>query len=279
MIKIDSKDELPPVPAKVGRRPGRPGSEGLAKEETRETILDAAEQLFARLGYAATSFRDIAVEASVNPALISYYFGSKRVLYEAVYKRRGKELTDRWSDLLDELESRAEEPATVEEILRVYFSSQFEMKLKGAGGLAFFRLQTRLHSEPEEQAFILRREVYDTVGKRFVTLLEKALPTIGKADISWRFIFMIGVGLYMTSDVDRLDDLSSGRFDSQDLHEALERVMTFCAAGMVAPTTKIRIRRSAPKGNALAKAKASTKSKSRPRPAAAKVTLQRLNSF
>ncbi len=240
-MKIDREDKET-APAKVGRRPGRPGTEALAKEETRDTILDAAEQLFARLGYATTSFRDIAVAANVNPALISYYFGAKRALYEAVYKRRGKELTDRWSELLDELEGRAGQRATVEEILRVYFSSQFEMKLNGAGGLAFFRLQTRLHSEPEEEAFILRREVYDTVGRRFVMLLEKALPNVSKADISWRFIFMIGVGLYMTSDVDRPDDLSSGRFDSQDLHEALERVMTFCAAGMVAPTTMVRMR-------------------------------------
>ena len=272
-MKSDREDEVAAVPARVGRRPGRPGTEALAKEETRDTILDAAEQLFARLGYATTSFRDIAVEANVNPALISYYFGSKRVLYEAVYKRRGKELTDRWSELLDELEGRIGQRATVDEILRVYFSSQFEMKLNGAGGLAFFRLQTRLHSEPEEEAFILRREVYDTVGRRFVMLLEKALPTVSKADISWRFIFMIGVGLYMTSDVDRLDDLSSGRFDSQDLHEALERVMTFCAAGMVAPTTKVRARRMAP---GAPKARPAAKLKGRAR--SAKTALDGHNS-
>ena len=250
------------APVRATRRPGRPGPESLAKEETRDTILDAAEQLFAELGYATTSFRDIALKASVNPALISYYFGTKRLLYEAVYKRRGKELTDRWAELLDDLESRTDRAPTVDEILRVYFSAQFEMKVKGDGGLAFFRLQTRLHAEPEEQAFMLRREVYDTVGKRFVTLLEKALPDVSQADISWRFIFMIGVGLYMTSDVDRLDDLSSGRFESGDLGEALERVMSFCAAGMVAPSAPVEARRAA------ARSKAKPKPKSRARPKA-----------
>jgi len=249
------------APGRVTRRPGRPGPESLAKEETRDAILDAGEQLFAESGVAKTSFRDIALQAGVNPALISYYFGTKRLLYEAVYKRRGKELTDRWAELLDVLESHTDRQPTVDEILRVYFSVQFEMKLKGDGGLAFFRLQTRLHSEPEEQAFMLRREVYDAVGKRFVTLLEKALPDVSQADISWRFIFMIGVGLYMTSDVDRLYDLSSGRFASGDLDEALERVMSFCSAGMVAPSAPVAPSIAVPRTKAKPKAKSRARSR------------------
>jgi AcrR family transcriptional regulator len=240
MTSMESDDNKSARPT---RRPGRPGPESLAKDDTRYTILDSAEQLFAKLGYSATSFRDIAVDANVNPALISYYFGSKRFLHEAVYKRRGKELTDRWSEMLDALEARNDQPPTVEEIIRVYLSAQFEMKQEGAGRLAFFRLQTRLHSEPEEAAFILRREVYDVVGRRFVALLERALPEVETADISWRFVFVVGVSLYMTSDVDRLNDLSSGRFDSAELDEALERTMTFCTAGMMAPSTAFQARK------------------------------------
>ncbi|PUA19689.1 TetR/AcrR family transcriptional regulator [Glaciimonas sp. PCH181] len=243
------------VPPRVTRRPGRPGTESLAKEETRDTILDSAEQLFSQLGYTTTSFRDIAVDANVNPGLISYYFGSKRALYEAVYKRRGKNLTDRWSEMLDALEERSDQPPTVAEILRVYLSAQFEMKQKGPGGVAFFRLQTRLHSEPQKEAFMLRRDVYDSVGRRFVSLLERALPGVETADISWRFIFIIGVGLYMTSDVDRLNDLSSGRFDSNHLDEALERMMTFCTVGMMAPSTELKVRK-APRKQKTAKAAA-----------------------
>ena len=266
------RSDIDGVPTlRVGRRPGRPESVAQAKEETRETILDAAEQLFAKFGHAATSFRDIALAASVNPALISYYFGSKRVLYEEVYKRRGKDLTDRWTELLDQLEACGKPCLSVEQILRVYFSAQFEIKKKGAGGLAFFRLQTRLHSEPEEQAFLLRREVYDVVGKRFIALLEQAAPEIDKADISWRFVFLVGVGLYMTSDVDRLDDLSSDRFDSQNLDEALERTMQFCVAGMNAPSAVFAGRRPTPgpklaKGRSKAEPITELKTKPKPKP-------------
>ena len=228
------------TPNGASRRPGRPGPQVNEKDQMRDTILDIGERLFSEAGYAATSFRDIASGANVNPALISYYFGSKRLLYEAVFKRRGSELTERWRELLDALEARPGGAPTVDEILRAFFVPQFEMKNSGPGGKAFIRLQTRLHGEPEESAFILRREVYDQMGKRFIVALERALPDVPEADVTWRFIFIIGAGLYMTADVDRLDDLSSGRFETHDLDEVLERLMSFCKGGIMAQPTMLR---------------------------------------
>jgi AcrR family transcriptional regulator len=51
-------------------------------------ILDNAERLFADKGYDGTSVRDIADEAGVNVAMISYYFGSKEKLLEALFNHR-----------------------------------------------------------------------------------------------------------------------------------------------------------------------------------------------
>ncbi len=51
-------------------------------------ILDIAEALFATKGFEGTSVRDIAKEASVNIAMISYYFGSKEQLLENIFARR-----------------------------------------------------------------------------------------------------------------------------------------------------------------------------------------------
>ena len=45
--------------------------------ETREAIHDAALELFARLGYHATSMRAIAAEAHVQPAAIYHHYPSK----------------------------------------------------------------------------------------------------------------------------------------------------------------------------------------------------------
>lgn len=50
--------------------------------------MSAAEKLFANKGFEATTVRDIADAAGVNLAMISYYFGSKEKLLEALFAER-----------------------------------------------------------------------------------------------------------------------------------------------------------------------------------------------
>jgi AcrR family transcriptional regulator len=53
-------------------------------------IMETAETLFAEKGFNGTSVRDIALKAKVNLAMISYYFGSKDKLLEALFNYRGE---------------------------------------------------------------------------------------------------------------------------------------------------------------------------------------------
>jgi AcrR family transcriptional regulator len=59
--------------ARTGRRPGN--------QDTRESILAAARRAFAERGYDGASIRAIAAEASVDPALVHHYFGTKDKLF------------------------------------------------------------------------------------------------------------------------------------------------------------------------------------------------------
>ena len=56
--------------------------------EKQLSILKVAERLFADQGFHGTSVRDIAQEADVNIAMISYYFGSKEKLLETIFRFR-----------------------------------------------------------------------------------------------------------------------------------------------------------------------------------------------
>ena len=56
--------------------------------DKREHILTVAEELFGENGFDGTSVRDIAQKAGVNLAMISYYFGSKEKLLEALIELR-----------------------------------------------------------------------------------------------------------------------------------------------------------------------------------------------
>src|SRR5437899_970405 len=50
-------------------------------DRTRAAILDAAQRLFAQHGHGRTTVRDIAAKASIDPALVVRYFGSKDELF------------------------------------------------------------------------------------------------------------------------------------------------------------------------------------------------------
>ena len=63
-------------------------------------IIMTAEKLFASKGYDGTSVRDIAEEAGVNIAMISYYFGSKEKLMQALFEERTKDIMIKLENLL-----------------------------------------------------------------------------------------------------------------------------------------------------------------------------------
>lgn len=52
-----------------------------ARGEIKERLLDAARDHFSRTSFAQVTLRDIAADAGVDPALISYYFSGKTGLF------------------------------------------------------------------------------------------------------------------------------------------------------------------------------------------------------
>lgn len=57
------------------------------KEETRERLLQAAEQVFVESGFYDATVREICKRARVNLALVNYHFGDKVQLYIEVLRR------------------------------------------------------------------------------------------------------------------------------------------------------------------------------------------------
>ena len=63
-------------------------------------IIQVAERLFAGKGFSGTSIRDIAHEADINVSMISYYFGSKEKLIEALFEVRFVESAERMENIV-----------------------------------------------------------------------------------------------------------------------------------------------------------------------------------
>ncbi len=55
-------------------------------ENTESQILDAAQNVFQRKGMDGSRMQEIADEAGINKAMLHYYYRSKKMLFEAVFK-------------------------------------------------------------------------------------------------------------------------------------------------------------------------------------------------
>ncbi|MFV2172749.1 TetR/AcrR family transcriptional regulator [Actinomadura sp. LOL_016] len=77
----------PHVGRPARRRPGRPPKN--AGPATRDLLLDAALELFARQGFAATTVRRIAAEVGVRDSAIYGHFASKQAIYDALFAEAG----------------------------------------------------------------------------------------------------------------------------------------------------------------------------------------------
>src|SRR5271166_4719878 len=95
---------------------------------TKDRILNAAERLFARDGFEATSLRAITTEAAVNLAAVNHHFKSKEALVQAVIARRMGPISAQRLALLDAYEAEADgAPVALEKILDAFLRPIIEL--------------------------------------------------------------------------------------------------------------------------------------------------------
>ncbi|HZX31047.1 MAG TPA: TetR family transcriptional regulator [Rhodocyclaceae bacterium] len=209
--------------------------------DTRERILDTAERLFMAHGYEGTSMRQITSEASVNLAAVNYHFGSKEALIEEVFRRRLDWLNEERLRVLDEMEEAAGgKPLKPSQIVDAFFGTLIRMaEDENRGGLNFLRLLGRTMTEPSEfiRAFLAHKYVH--VMDRFKEALFKSLPDVPKAEIVWRFHFMLGATSYAIAGTDTLRLVTDWGVEAADTEDRLDRLlprlMSFLLGGLRAP--------------------------------------------
>ncbi len=147
--------------------------------EAPDTILDAAEDLFATRGYNAATIKEIGHRAGVNPALLYYYFADKAALYQAVLARIGEGLRDR-------VVARLEQAQSVDEIIAAIVAAQTELLVRHPKAAALI-IREMLDSDAAHALPIF----HEFAGKLFRPVTDaiergKAAGTI-RADLDARF--------------------------------------------------------------------------------------------
>lgn len=87
-------------------------------DATRSSILDAAEAVFVKKGFAATAMTEIADRAAVTKSLIHHHYGSKKALWQEVKRRRIGVLSQIQRDVTAGGEPEAQ---LLAEAIRAYF--------------------------------------------------------------------------------------------------------------------------------------------------------------
>ena len=79
--------------------PPRQRAKRLPAEERRRQILDAAVDVFARLGFSAAGTADIAAAAGIGEPTIYRYFANKREVYVAAVRGASDEILEHWTQI------------------------------------------------------------------------------------------------------------------------------------------------------------------------------------
>lgn len=214
--------------------------EATGSNETNARILDVAERLFMEHGYEGTSTRMVTSEAKVNLAAVNYHFGSKEALMQAVLRRRLAFLNQERLRVLDEAERvAAGAPLKPSQIVDGFFGTLLRMAEDDSkGGRTFQRLIGRTLTEPATFIRTFLAEEYADVMDRYKAALFKALPDVPKAEIVWRFHFMLGATSYAIAGTDSLQlvtDMAINEDESVQSHKLLPRLMSFLLGGLRAP--------------------------------------------
>lgn len=209
--------------------------------DTRTRILDAAEQFFVSHGLDATTLRMITAAAQANLAAVNYHFGSKEALMQEVFRRRLDWLNEERMRVLNAFEREAAgKPLKPSQIVDGFFGTLLRMADdEKRGGMTFLRLLGRTLTDPSEFIRTFLAHEYAEVVDRYKEALFKALPDVPKAEIIWRFHFMLGATSFAIAGTDSLRLVTDWQLEDAESIDRLDRLvprlMSFLLGGLRAP--------------------------------------------
>jgi len=196
------------------------------------SILDAAETVFATSGFGGASMREIAEIAGVAQALIHYHFDTKERLLEEVVARRSGEINQLREQRLAAL-FKAEPIPKLEDITDVLLRPTIEIgHREDHSSNGYARILVSTANSADELSIKLAGRYYDPIAKQFIAAFEKATPGLSHENAVWAYMFAIGVGMTMMAQTGRPNRLSDGLCDDRDIEAMLARIIPFITAGI-----------------------------------------------
>ncbi len=208
---------------------------------TKNRIIDSAEELFAERGFVETSLRVITTRANVNLASVNYHFGSKKSLIQAVFDRYLSQFFSNLKQQLTLLESQ-HQPPEVEEVLQTMAEPLMSLdSLRRNGTSIFMQLIGRAYAESQGHIRRFMMEKYADVMEHFYHLIYASLPNHSHFDVFLRLHFTMGAVVFTFAGNQALADIALADFKKEiNVSDISQKLIPYLAAGLRNNTTTSR---------------------------------------
>ena len=216
------------------RKPQRRGRPRLTAgaSETRGRLLDAAERLFSERSFYGVTTREVARAAGLDEAMIYYHFESKQGLFEAVLERRASVVHDaRLKSLAASVEA-VHGQVSVEGAVAAFINPVLDLSAAGdPGWKSYLALVAQLDNSPWGGEFI--HKFFDPAVHVLIGLLRDALPGTPDEELYWAYNFLAGSMMMALAETGRVDRLSAGLCQADDITAMRQRLLDYCAGGVI----------------------------------------------
>lgn len=195
----------------------------------RVAILDAAEELFAQLGFDGVPVREVAKRADVVLSLVTYHFPSKEQLIEAVITRRSDELNSARREHLRKFILDDSRDLTK---FAEAFTKPF-LNLIGSGDERwrnYGEIIAQTAYSTKYSAVLTKH--YDQTARMFADTLRDIYGHKDSEKSIRAIVFGIAVMLSLFASTRRVEAISEGKYDSADPNDAYPLMLKFIAGGI-----------------------------------------------
>lgn len=202
-----------------------------SREEDREKLLDAAEELFAERGYYAVSVREIAELAATRLAEINDSFGGKEALFREVIRRRAGVINQDREALLALLPGEGKASASLDAIVDAFARPLLRRAEESSGWSSYLRLVAQLNMARHPE-LLLVIDQFNPIALRFMAVLKTVYPEASERQVTNAYQFMVSCSMTVFSNNFRSNTLTRGQIASADFAANYQDLRVFLVAGV-----------------------------------------------
>lgn len=209
-------------------------------KNTKDHILSTAERLIAEKGYHSTSVRDITGEAGVNVSAISYHFGSKEKLFEAVITKRLDPINEQRMAKLEEIIQVSEREnilPDVRSIINAFLEPVWEMLTRDEDGKHFLMILGSIFQDSDTHLRNKFIDIMAPVAVAFFQQICRAVPDLDQGEIFLRLQLSLGAfhqGFRIMFHPNHRDDIQKlHHFALPDNEEYYNQIINYVARGIL----------------------------------------------